>query len=118
MKYLLAIYSQEQAEGEMPEAEQEQYMGQWFKFDEEINKELEVLAGKALHPTNTATTVLLKGDSVVSSDGPFAETKEQLGGFYQVEAEDLDHATVWAGRMPHLPYGGSVEIRPIVEFDQ
>lgn len=118
MKYLLAIYSQEQEEAALPEAEQEQYMGRWFKFDEDINNALEVLAGKALHPTNTATTVRLKEDAVISSDGPFAETKEQLGGFYLIEADDLDQAMEWAGKMPHLPYGGSVEIRPVVEFDQ
>ena len=118
MKFLLAIYSQEQAESNMPEAEQEQYMGQWFDFDEQINQSVEVLAGKALHPTNTATTIRLKDGSVVNSDGPFAETKEQLGGFYLIEADDLDQAMQWAGKMPHLPFGGSVEIRPVVEFDQ
>ena len=118
MKYMLAIYSREQAEAELTEAEQERYMGLWFKFDEEINQAVDVLAGKALHPTNTATTIRLKDGSVVSSDGPFAETKEQLGGFYLIEADDLDQAMEWASQMPHLPYGGSVEVRPVVEFDQ
>ena len=77
-----------------------------------------VIPPSPLQPTNTATTLRLKGDSVVSSDGPFAETKEQLGGFYWIEADDLDQAMEWAGKMPHLPFGGSVEIRPVVEFDQ
>jgi hypothetical protein len=92
-------------------------MARWFQFDEEIHQALEVLAGKALHPTSTATTLRMKEGQVVSSDGPFAETKEQLGGFYLIEAADLDEAMKWAGKMPNLADGGSVEVRPVVEFE-
>ena len=76
-----------------------------------------MLGGEALMPTATATTVRGKGGRTLISDGPFAETKEQLGGYYLIEAADLDEAIAWATKMPHMPDGGTVEVRPIMEFD-
>ena len=75
------------------------------------------LAGAALQPTATATTVRLTNGRPLVADGPFAETKEQLGGYYLIEAPNLDAAIAWANKMPNLPDGGSVEIRPLMEFD-
>jgi len=74
-------------------------------------------AGEALQPTTTATTVQAGNPAPLATDGPFAETKEQLCGFFMVEAADLDDAIEWAGKMSHIAHGGSVEIRPIMVFD-
>ena len=76
-----------------------------------------MLDGSALQPTVSATTVRAGNPAPSATDGPFAETKEQLGGFYMVDATNLDDAIDWAGKMPHIASGGTVEIRPIMEFD-
>lgn len=122
MKYMFAIYGDEAAQAEMqaelsPE-EQAASMEPWFTYSEELEKAVNVLAGEGLHPTSSATTLRLQGEELVTSDGPFAETKEQLGGFYLIECDDLDTALEWAGKMPNLPFGGSVEVRPVQEFEQ
>jgi len=71
-----------------------------------------LLAGEALQPTATATTVRVQRDKTITTDGPYAEVKEQLGGFYMIEAENLDQAIEWAAKMPHMAGGGAVEVRP------
>lgn len=116
MKYMLLIYQTEGAESHLSEQEQGEYFGKWGAFDAEARSKTNVLDGAPLEGVATATTVRLTGGKAVVSDGPFAETKEQLGGFYLIDAKDLDEATAMAGMMPHLPYGGSVEIRPIMEM--
>jgi hypothetical protein len=73
-----------------------------------------LVAGDHLHPPDTATTVRLSGGEAILSDGPFAETKEWLGGYYKIAADSLDEAVEWAGRIPSLEYGGSIEVRPVV----
>ena len=78
----------------------------------------EVTGGAALHPVETATTVRLSGDQLLITDGPFADTKEIFGGFYLLEADDIDRATEIAARIPAVRFGGSVEIRPVVVYDQ
>lgn len=118
MKYMLAIYGDESAQENAPPEAQEQNMQAWFKYDEELRGAVEVVDGSALHPTSTATTVRHLNGKLVTSDGPFAETKEQLGGYYVIEAEDLDQALEWAGKMPSLPFGGSVEVRALQVFEQ
>ena len=115
MRYLLLIYGDEAAGAQMTEAEQEAEMGAWFAYTEELRTAGTLLAGEALQPTATATTVR-GGGQTLTSDGPFAETKEQLGGFYLIEAADLDAAAAWAAKMPHFRQGGAVEIRPVIEF--
>ena len=77
-----------------------------------------VTGGAALHPVETATTVRLSGDQLLITDGPFADTKEIFGGFYLLEADDIDRATEIAARIPAVRFGGSVEIRPVVVYDQ
>ena len=116
MEYLLAIYGEENADAGMSPEDMDTFMQQWFKFDEDIRKAVKVISGNALQPTSAATTVRDKGGDTVTSDGPFAETKEQLGGFYLIEANDLDEALEWAGKMPNIPHGGAVEVRPIQVF--
>ena len=113
MRYLLLIYeSENQAE---PPTEEE--LGRWFQYTEDLKNSGCYHAGEALQPTATATTVRGNGTKVLSTDGPFAETREQLGGFYMVDCKDLDEAMSWASKMPNI-HRGSVEVRPIMEFEQ
>ena len=117
MKYLLLIYDNEGKNMSMsPEAMSEK-LDEWFKYIDELRASGILLDGSALQPTATATTVRVGNPAPLATDGPFAETKEQLGGFYLIDASDLDDAIGWAGKMPHIADGGSVEIRPIMEFD-
>ena len=118
MKYLLAIYGDEKAIAEIPPEQMGGFMEGWFKFDADLRSAVNVLGGDALQPTATATTVREQNGKTITSDGPFAETKEQLGGYYLIDVDNLDIAMEWAGKMPNLAGGGSVEVRPIQEFEQ
>lgn len=114
MQYLLLIYGPEPTEQPSPEtiaAEMEAYNA----FTEHIRQGGVMKGGEALQPTATATTVRVRDGKTVSTDGPFAETKEVLGGFYQVEAADLDEAIGYAAMIPGAK-SGSIEVRPIVDF--
>ena len=93
-------------------------MGAWFQYDDQIRKAVKVMGGNALQPTSTATIVRGRDGQAITSDGPFAETKEQLGGFYLIDAKDLDEALEWAAKMLNIPSGGTVEVRPIMQFEQ
>ena len=117
MRFALLIYSAEADTANMSESEQQVNFNRWFKYSEDIRSSGKMLGGEALMPTATATTVRTEDGEPVMTDGPFAETKEQLGGFYLIEADNLDEASEWAARMP-VQGRGSVEIRPLMEFDQ
>lgn len=117
MRYLLLIYDHEKAMAGKTQEEAAAILDAWFKYTDDLRKSGKMLGGEALQPIATATTVRLKSGQRLISDGPFAETKEQLGGYYLIDANDLDDALEWAAKMPHLPEGGSVEVRPIHEFD-
>jgi hypothetical protein len=113
-QYMLLIISdpsQGPAEGS-PEAEAE-YKG-WWSYTEALRAAGVFVSGDALEPPSTATTVAVRNGERVVSDGPFADTKEWLGGYYVIEAEDLDAALDHAARMPNINYG-SVEVRPIMQ---
>lgn len=116
MRYLLLIYTQEQAEVEATPAEQEAVMDAYFAFSREVREAGVMLGGEALQPTAKATTVRVREDKTFTADGPFAETKEQLGGYYMLECPNLGEAIEWAAKIPGAKHG-SVEIRPLVEFD-
>ena len=119
MEYLLATYGDEKAQEQLrasPE-QMEAVMGAWFQYDDQIRKALKVISANALQPTSMATTVRVKGDQTITSDGPFAETKEQMGGYYLIDAKDLDEALEWATKMANLPGGAAVEVRPIAVFE-
>jgi hypothetical protein len=116
MQYLLLIYEDEKAWTKMPEAEQGKVFQQYMEFTANIKKSGHLVGGEALQPTHTATTVRQKSGKTVTTDGPFAETKEQLGGYYLVNSGNLDEALSIAARIPSVAYGGSVEVRPIMEF--
>jgi len=115
MQYLLLIYEPEKLWTTMSEAERNKLHGEYMAFTEDIKKSGQMKGGEALQPTHTATTVRVRDGKPQTTDGPFAETREQLGGFYLVDAKDLDEATRIAARIPSAKHG-SVEIRPIMTF--
>ena len=117
MKYLCLIYDDEKKMAGMSHAEGDNFMGEYFAFTEDIRKSGHLVAGEALQPIETATTLRLRNGKLSTTDGPFAETKEQLGGFYLVEAKDLNEAIQVASRIPSVRTG-SIEVRPVVDFSQ
>ncbi len=117
MKYMLLIYDDPKTWASLPPAESDRLMGEYFRFTEELKRSGQYVAGEALKPTETATTVRVRGGKTLHSDGPFAETKEALGGFYMVDVPDLDAALRWAAKIPSAPLG-SIEVRPVVNFEQ
>ena len=118
MKYVCLIYDEEKKTAGMSKSESEAFMGDYFAFTEGIKKSGQYLGGEALHPINTATSVRIRNGKVSTTDGPFAETKEQLGGFYLVEAKDLNDAIPVAAKIPSARMGGTIEVRPVVDFSQ
>jgi hypothetical protein len=116
MKYLCLIYDDEKKMATMSKDEGEAFMGEYFAFTEGIKKSGHYLGGNALQPVNTATTVRNRGGKLSTTDGPFAETKEQLGGYYLIEARDLNDALQVAAKIPSAKTG-SIEVRPIQEFN-
>ena len=117
MKYLCLIYDPEAELAKMSQEEGEQIMNEYFAFTEDIQKSGHYVAGEALHPVAAATTIRMRQGRLQTTDGPFAETKEQLGGFYLIEARDLNEAIQVASRIPAVRTG-SIEIRPVVDFSQ
>jgi len=116
MNYLLIIYANEAARADVPPAAQQEEMGKWFAYTEEMKSAGVFVAGDALQPTSTATSVRLRDGKIVHTDGPFAETKEQLGGYYLMNCKDLDHALEWAGKCPGAA-NGTLEVRPVMVFE-
>lgn len=112
MQYAILIYDTEQ-EANPAQADMEA----WGAYTQEISEKGLMVAGEALQPTETATTVRIRDGQTVTTDGPFAETKEQLGGFYILDCKDLDEAIEYASKIPIAPYG-SVEVRPVMVFDE
>ena len=117
MRYLLLIYETEGNWARMSEAEQGKTYQEYMDFTARIKKSGHHLAGEPLQPTSTATTVRVKNGKTLTTDGPFAETREQLGGFYMVEAKDLDEATAMAAQIP-AARTGSIEVRPIMPIER
>ena len=114
MRYLLLIYTEEPTE--MPPADvMAGQMEAYDAFSNEVRDRGLFEAGEALHPTTSATTVRVRDGETVTTDGPFAETKEALGGFYLINAKDLDEAIELAAKIPGAMHG-SIEIRPILDF--
>ncbi|NTX16855.1 YciI family protein [Myxococcus sp. CA051A] len=117
MKYLLMIYENEKAWESKSKEESEQLLGEYFAYTDSVQKSGNLIAGEALQPTQTATTVRVRDGKRLTTDGPFAETREQLGGFYLVEAKDLDEAIALASRIPSARLG-CIEIRPVWELSE
>ncbi len=112
MRYMLLICADESGVAALSPAEGEAMMGEYMKFGEEMTKRGVLQTGERLHPSTDATTVSVRNGEVVTSDGPFAETKEQIGGFYLVDCKDLDEAIEIAAKIPGARVG-TIEVRPI-----
>jgi len=112
MKYMLLTYLDELA---LSETEREQCYGESAQLAQDLNSKGQYLAAAPLHPTSTATSIRVRDGKRLVTDGPFAETREQLGGFFLIDAKDLDEAIGVAARIP-VARMGTVEIRPVMEI--
>src|SRR4030095_120051 len=115
MKYMLLIYHDEQAWNSLNEPERQQIYLEFRKLRSELQARGQFVTGSQLQPIATATTVRVRDGKELVTDGPFAETHEQLGGYFLIEANDLDEATSIAARIPSARTG-SIEVRPLVEM--
>ena len=116
MRYLCLIYDEEKKWAAMSKGETDAIMGEYFAFTEDVKKSGQYIGGEALQPVSTATSVRERGGKMSTTDGPFAETKEQLGGYYLINAKDLNDALQIASKIPGAKTG-TVEVRPIQEFN-
>jgi hypothetical protein len=114
MKYLCLIYDEEKKLHAMTKSEADSLMQEYFAFTRAIQQSGNLLGGNDLQPVQNATTVRVRGGKVSTTDGPFAETKEQLGGYFLLEAANLDEALDIAARWPSARFG-SIEVRPVEE---
>ena len=116
MQYLLMIYRSEAELGSMSAADRKNMTAEYGVFTQSIIQSGHFKAGDGLQPTSTATTVRVRDGKTLTTDGPFAETREQLGGYYLVEAKDLNAALEIAARIPGAKTG-SIEVRPVMVYD-
>ena len=115
MQYMLLIYHDEK--NPLSQSEQTTMYQEYMAFTQDIVKNGKFKAGDPLQPTSTATTVQVRNGKTITTDGPFAETKEQLGGYYRVDAKDLDEALAIAARIPGAKHG-SIEVRPVMQMNR
>jgi len=115
MQYILFIYSSEAEYNKRSAEENNAFSREYMQFTKEIQASGNFRAGDRLEPVTTATTVRVRDGKILKSDGPFAETREQLGGYYIVEAENLDQAVAMAAKLPGARIG-SIEVRPIMKM--
>jgi hypothetical protein len=113
MQYLLLIYADEAIRAEMRTEQAAQYSAAFRRCTEDFQAAGQFVGGNALLPTNTAATIRVRNGKPIATDGPFAETREQLGGYYLIEAKNLDEAIKAAAKIPSAAFG-SIEIRPIM----
>lgn len=114
MQYMILIYAEEAPPTGTPE-EQAAEMQKWFEYTTDMQNAGVHIAGEPLQPSATATTVRVRNDETLTTDGPFAETKEVLGGYYLIDVPHLDDALKWAAACPGAHYG-SIEVRPLMEL--
>jgi hypothetical protein len=115
MKYMLLIYDEEKVWGAMSEAERGQMFGEYMQFSKDVTASGHYKAGAPLQPVSKATSVKVRNGKRLVTDGPFAETREQLGGYYLIEAKDLDEAIGIAAKIPSARIG-TIEVRPVMEM--
>jgi hypothetical protein len=113
VQYMLLIYSDEDSRNALSDEERGRWMQAYNEYTAELRGAGAMVAGDALQPTSNATTVRVRDDEQLVTDGPFAESKEQLGGYYLIEAESLDEAIEWATKLPGARHG-AVEVRPVM----
>jgi hypothetical protein len=116
MLYFLLIHAPESYDETLSETEMTSLMGRYFKASEEMESAGVWMGGHRLRPVATATTLRIRDGETIVTDGPFAETKEQFGGYYLIDVESLDNAIAWAKKIPACEYG-SVEVRPVWEMN-
>ena len=117
MKYMLTLISEEGGWDDVTPEQMQAEMSRWEAFGKELEQAGAFIAGEGLQESATATTIRIQGDGErVVTDGPFAETKEQVGGFYLLECENLDEAIAWAKKVPLS--GGGIEVRPVMDYTQ
>jgi len=117
MRYLCLIYEDEKWWEKASEADMQKGMADYGAFTESIKQSGKYIGGEALQPTKTATSVRVRNGKLSTTDGPYVETKEQLGGYYLINAKDLNDAVQVASRIPGAQ-NGTVEVRPVMEFNQ
>jgi hypothetical protein len=113
MQYLLLIYDNESVWSTMPEDDRDRVYAEYGTFTRELHDSGALVGANQLQPTSTATAVQVRDGETLTTDGPFAETKEHLGGYYLIEAESLDEAIEWAAKIP-TARSGTIEVRPVV----
>ena len=116
MRYLLTIYDEETTWNDVTPEQSAQVMEAYGAFGEAAKEAGVLLGGEGLQPTSTATTVRVRDGEALTTDGPFAETREQLGGYYLLDCKDLDDAISWAAKIPGAQ-NGSVEVRPVMDYE-
>jgi hypothetical protein len=116
MQYLMLIYTDESREPHPGTPEGDAYFNEYMAYTEEVKQKNLMLGSNALQPVATATTVRVREGKTETTDGPFAETKEQLGGYYLLDCKDLDEAIEYAAKIPSAR-AGSIEIRPVMLFE-
>jgi hypothetical protein len=118
MRYLFLLWGEEPDFNDIaPEQAAAQYKV-WMDYTESLREAGAHVAGEGLAPVASATTLAVKDGQKLVSDGPFAETKEQIGGFYLIDVDDLDAALAWAEKVPSVSFGGSIEVRPVMEYPE
>jgi hypothetical protein len=116
MKFLLTIYNDERRWSDASPDDVGQIMAAYEAFGRAAGEAGVLVGGEGLQPTSTATTVRVRDSETLTTDGPFAETREQLGGYYLLDCSDLDDAIAWAARIPDAS-SGSVEVRPVMDYE-
>ena len=117
MKYLLLLYGDEAQWADATPEDLQKSMDGYVALDKEVNEAGVLVSGEGLEPSSAATTLRVRDGETMLTDGPFAETREQLGGFYLLDCRDLDEAVEWAKKIP-AAYDGSIEIRPVMNYDE
>lgn len=115
MLYLALIYTEEQDPSTVDPKQRAEISSQYSALTEAARNAGVMVAGEALQPTTTATTIHVEGDKTITTDGPFAETREALGGFYLFDCKNLDDAIEWAAKIPGARFG-SIEVRPVLDL--
>jgi hypothetical protein len=117
MRYMLQIYSPEGYYDSLPAEQRESIYREYFAFTRDLGERGILVGAHELEPVSTATSVRVRDGETLVTDGPFAETKERLGGYYVIDAETLDEALEWAARIPSARHG-TIEVRPVVMHDE
>ena len=113
---MLFIIGDESRYADMSEEDQAAQLGRWSDYTKELVDAGAFVAGDGLQTSSSATTLRVENGERILTDGPFAETKEQIGGFYTIECKDLDEAIDWAAKLPSSQFGGVTEIRPVMDY--